>query len=224
MAELSKEKTIEIIAKRVAKELKDGDLVNLGIGIPTQVANYLPDGVEVLLQSENGMVGMGPAPEKGKESANLTNAGGAFVTILPGGAFFDSFTSFTIIRGGHVDATVLGALQVDQEGNLANWMIPGKLVPGMGGAMDLVVGAKLVIVAMEHTAKGDKKILKKCNLPLTAKNQVNMIVTEKGVMKVTDKGLELTEVFSTSSIEDIKANTDADLIINNPKQVDVDTL
>ena len=215
MAELSKEQIVEIIAKRVAKELKDGDLVNLGIGIPTKVANYLPDGVEVLLQSENGMVGMGPTPEKGKESANITNAGGAY---------FDSFTSFTIIRGGHVDATVLGALQVDQEGNLANWMVPGKLVPGMGGAMDLVVGARLVIVAMEHTAKGDKKILKKCNLPLTAKNQVNMIVTEKGVMKVTDKGLELTEIFSTSSIEDIKANTEADLIINNPKQVDVNTL
>mgnify|MGYP004662567501 FL=1 len=224
MAELSKEQIVEIIAKRVAKELKDGDLVNLGIGIPTKVANYLPDGVEVLLQSENGMVGMGPTPEKGKESANITNAGGALVTLLEGGVFFDSFTSFTIIRGGHVDATVLGALQVDQEGNLANWMVPGKLVPGMGGAMDLVVGAKLVIVAMEHTVKGDKKILKKCNLPLTAKNQVNMIVTEKGVMKVTDKGLELTEIFSTSSIEDIKANTEADLIINNPKQVDVNTL
>lgn len=224
MAELSKEQIVEIIAKRVAKELKDGDLVNLGIGIPTKVANYLPDGVEVLLQSENGMVGMGPTPEKGKESANITNAGGAFVTLLDGGVYFDSFTSFTIIRGGHVDVTVLGALQVDQEGNLANWMVPGKLVPGMGGAMDLVVGARLVIVAMEHTAKGDKKILKKCNLPLTAKNQVNMIVTEKGVMKVTDKGLELTEIFSTSSIEDIKANTEADLIINNPKQVNVNTL
>ncbi|TKZ36303.1 3-oxoacid CoA-transferase subunit B [Brachyspira catarrhinii] len=224
MAELSKEKTREIIAKRVAKELKDGDLVNLGIGLPTEVANYIPDGVEVLLQSENGMVGMGPTPEKGKEDPNVTNAGGGLVTLLPGGVYFDSFTSFTIIRGGHVDATVLGALEVDQEGNLANWMVPGKLVPGMGGAMDLVVGAKLVIVAMEHTVKGAKKILKKCTLPLTAKNQVNMIVTEKGVMKVTDKGLELTEIFSTSSIEDIKANTDADLIINNPKQVDVDTL
>ena len=224
MAELSKEKTREIIARRVAKELKDGDLVNLGIGLPTEVANYLPDGVEVLLQSENGMVGMGPTPEKGKEDPNVTNAGGGLVTLLPGGVYFDSFTSFTIIRGGHVDATVLGALQVDQEGNLANWMVPGKLVPGMGGAMDLVVGAKLVIVAMEHTVKGEKKILKKCNLPLTAKNQFNMIVTEKGVMKVTDKGLELTEIFSTSSIEDIKASTEADLIINNPKQVDVDTL
>ena len=224
MAELSKEKTREIIARRVAKELKDGDLVNLGIGLPTEVANYLPDGVEVLLQSENGMVGMGPTPEKGKEDPNVTNAGGILVTLLTGGVYFDSLTSFTIIRGGHVDATVLGALEVDQEGNLANWMVPGKLIPGMGGAMDLVVGAKLVIVAMEHTVKGEKKILKKCNLPLTAKNQVNMIVTEKGVMKVTDKGLELTEIFSTSSIEDIKASTDADLIINNPKQVDVDTL
>lgn len=222
MAELSKEKVREIIARRVAQELKDGDVVNLGIGLPTEVANYIPDNISVILQSENGMLGMGPAPEKGKENPNITNAGGGFVTIKEGGVFFDSSMSFTVIRGGHVNVTVLGALEVDEKGNLANWMVPGKMVPGMGGAMDLVVGSKMVIVAMEHTAKGSKKILKNCTLPLTAKNQVNKIITEKGVMNVTDKGIELVEIFSTSSIEDIQANTEAQLIISdNLKKVDV---
>lgn len=222
MAELSKEKVREIIAKRVSQELKDGDVVNLGIGLPTEVANYIPENINVILQSENGMLGMGAAPEKGKEDPNITNAGGGFVTVKPGGVFFDSSMSFTVIRGGHVNVTVLGALEVDEKGNLANWMVPGKMVPGMGGAMDLVVGSKMVIVAMEHTAKGSKKILKNCTLPLTAKSQVNKIITEKGVMNITDKGIELVEIFSTSSIEDIQANTEAQLIISdNLKKVDV---
>jgi acetate CoA/acetoacetate CoA-transferase beta subunit len=203
----------EIIAKRVAKELKDGDVVNLGIGLPTMVANHIPEGVNVTLQSENGFVGLGPLAEAGKEDKDLINAGGGFVTIHPGAAFFDSSMSFTIIRGGHVDMTVLGALQVDEKGNLANWMIPGKMVPGMGGAMDLVVGAKKVIVAMEHTAKGNHKILKQCNLPLTAANQVNLIVTEMGVMKVTEKGLVLQEYNPEYTVEQIIAATEAELII-----------
>lgn len=222
MAELSKEKVREIIAKRVSQELKDGDVVNLGIGLPTEVANYIPENINVILQSENGMLGMGGAPEKGKEDPNITNAGGGFVTVKQGGVFFDSSMSFTVIRGGHVNVTVLGALEVDEKGNLANWMVPGKMVPGMGGAMDLVVGSKMVIVAMEHTAKGSKKILKNCTLPLTAKSQVNKIITEKGVMNITDKGIELVEIFSTSNVEDIQANTEAQLIISdNLKKVDV---
>ncbi|MFZ5968886.1 MAG: 3-oxoacid CoA-transferase subunit B [Bacillota bacterium] len=203
----------EIIARRVAKELKDGDVVNLGIGLPTLVANYIPEGVDIVLQSENGFVGMGPAPEAGKEIKDLVNAGGVSVTTLPGAVFFDSAMSFAIIRGGHVAATVLGALQVDQQGNLANWMIPGKLVPGMGGAMDLVSGAKKVIVAMEHTAKGKPKILKQCTLPLTAAGEVDLIVTEMGVMEVTKEGILLQEINPQYTIEDIVAATDADLII-----------
>jgi acetate CoA/acetoacetate CoA-transferase beta subunit len=201
------------IAKRVAKELKDGDVVNLGIGLPTMVANYIPEGMNIFLQSENGFIGLGPAPEKGKEDMRIVNAGGQPVTILPGGAFFDSATSFTIIRGGHVDITVLGALQVDEKGNLANWMIPGKMVPGMGGAMDLVTGAKKVIIAMEHTAKGAPKILKECTLPLTAAHQVDMIITEMGVMEVTEKGIVLKEINPEFSVEDVKNNTEAELII-----------
>jgi len=212
----------EVIAKRVAKELKDGDVVNLGIGLPTLVANYIPEGVDVTLQSENGFVGIGPAPAEGKEDKDLVNAGGQFVTVLPGAAFFDSSVSFGIIRGGHVDATVLGALEVDQEGNLANWMIPGKKVPGMGGAMDLVVGAKKVIVAMEHTAKGNPKILKKCALPLTAANQVNLIITEMAVMEVTKEGLVLRELGPEATIEDVKNATLADLIIpDNVKKMEL---
>jgi len=210
----------EVIAKRVAQELKDGDVVNLGIGLPTLVANYIPEGIDVTLQSENGFVGIGPAPAEGEEEKDLVNAGGLHVTVLPGAAFFDS--SFGIIRGGHVDATVLGALEVDQEGNLANWMIPGKKVPGMGGAMDLVVGAKKVIVAMEHTAKGTAKILKKCTLPLTAAHQVNLIVTEMAVMEVTSEGLVLRELGPESTIEDVKNATLADLIIpENVKKMEL---
>ncbi|MGG7162897.1 3-oxoacid CoA-transferase subunit B [Clostridium ihumii] len=212
----------EIIAKRVAKELKDGDVVNLGIGLPTLVANYIPEGVDITLQSENGFVGIGSSPEEGKEDKDLINAGGQFVTVVPGAAFFDSSMSFSIIRGGHVDATILGALEVDQEGNLANWMIPGKMVPGMGGAMDLVVGAKKVIVSMEHTAKGRPKILKKCTLPLTAAHQVNLIITEMAVMEVTKDGLVLRELGPEATIEDVKNATLADLIIpDDVKKMDI---
>jgi acetate CoA/acetoacetate CoA-transferase beta subunit len=211
---IDEKKGKEIIAKRVAKELSDGQLVNLGIGLPTKVANYIPKGINVTFQSENGMVGMGKACESGKEDANITNAGGQYVNILPQGAFFDSAMSFGLIRGGHVDATVLGALQVDEEGNLANWNIPGKFIPGMGGAMDLVVGAKKVIIAMLHTAKGKPKILKKCNLPFTAKKVVDLIVTELGVIEVTDKGLVLKEINKNITIDEIKAVTEAELIIS----------
>lgn len=205
----------QFIAKRVAKELTDGDVVNLGIGLPTAVANYVPEGVNVLFQSENGFVGLGPAPAEGEEDKDIVNAGGQPVTILPGGTFFDSATSFGIIRGGHVDITVLGALQVDEKGNLANWMIPGKMVPGMGGAMDLVVGAKRVIVAMEHTVKGNPKILKECNLPLTAAGEVDLIVTEMGVMEVTDNGLLLTEINPEYTVEDIKNATEAEITVSD---------
>ena len=212
----------EFIARRVARELKDGDVVNLGIGLPTLVANYIPSDVEIILQSENGFLGMGSAPEAGQEDSYLVNAGGNYATIKAGGAFFDSATSFVIIRGGHVDATVLGALEVDQEGNIANWMVPGKMVPGMGGAMDLVTGAKKVIVAMNHTAKGEAKILKKCRLPLTAVNAVDLIITEMGVMEVTPQGLYLKELNPEFTIEDIKAATEAELIIDeNLKEMTV---
>lgn len=205
----------EFIVRRVAQEFKSGAVVNLGIGMPTKVANYIPEDIEITLQSENGMVGMGPAPEPGQEDKDLINAGNQPVTCLPGATFFDSAFSFGIIRGGHVDYTVLGALEVDQEGNLANWIIPGKMVPGMGGAMDLVVGAKKVIIAMEHVnRKGEAKILKKCLLPLTAKNQVDMIVTEKCVIEVVPEGLMLTEVAPGLTVEDVQDATEADLIVS----------
>jgi len=204
----------EIIARRVAKELRDGDVVNLGIGLPTMVANYLPEGVEIILQSENGIMGMGPAPAKGDENVDIINAGAQYVTVKSGAMFFDSSTSFGIIRGGHVDATILGALEVDDKGNLSNWIVPGKMVPGMGGAMDLVVGAKKVIVAMQHTQKGEHKILKKCTLPYTALGVVDMIITEMGVMEITDKGLVLTELHPDFKVEDVKAATGCDLLIS----------
>lgn len=204
----------ELIARRVAKELHDGDVVNLGIGLPTMVANYIPQGMDVTFQSENGMLGLGPVPEKGKEDWDLTNAGGNPVTMTTGGVFFDSATSFGIIRGGHVDATVLGSLQVDEEGSIANWIIPGKMVPGMGGAMDLLVGAKKVIVAMQHTSGDQIKILKKCSLPLTAVKEVNMIVTELGVMEVTQEGLMLLEIADGVTVEQIQAVTEPKLIIS----------
>jgi len=204
----------EVIAKRVAMELHDGDIVNLGIGIPTLVANYLPSGVEIFLQSENGILGMGPAPRPGFEHPQLINAGGMPVTFLPGAAAFDSAMSFGLIRGGHVDATVLGALQVDEEGHLANWMIPGKLVPGMGGAMDLVTGAKKVIVAMQHVNKnGTSKIVKKCSLPLTSIRRVNLIVTDMAVIEVTENGLILKEVAPETTVEEVIKATEAKLAI-----------
>ncbi len=204
----------EIIAKRVAKEFKDGDVVNLGIGLPTLVPNYIEEGIEIILHSENGFTGIGPAPDDDHIDMNLVNAGGLPVTVMPGGVFFDSAMSFAIIRGGHLDATVLGALQVDEEGNLANWMIPGKLVPGMGGAMDLVGGAKKVIVAMTHTAKGEIKILKRCTLPLTGAKKVSKIITEMAVLEVTPAGLMLTEYNPEYTIEEIQAATEATLIIS----------
>ena len=212
----------ELIARRVAKELKDGDVVNLGIGLPTMVANYVEPSIDITFQSENGMLGLGPAPDKEHEDWDLTNAGGKPVTMSIGGVFFDSSTSFGIIRGGHVDATVLGSLQVDEEGNIANWIIPGKMVPGMGGAMDLLVGAKKVIVAMQHTSNGEPKILKKCTLPFTAVKEVNMIVTELGVMEVTPEGIVLTEVAPGVTPEDVQAATEATLIISkNLKEMEI---
>jgi len=204
----------EIIAARVAKELKDGDVVNLGIGLPTMVANFLPEGVNIILQSENGIMGMGPAAEKGKEDVDIINAGAQYVTVNPGAMFFDSATSFGIIRGGHVDATILGALEVDSHGNLANWIVPGKMVPGMGGAMDLVVGARKVIIAMQHTQKGAPKILKECRLPYTAIGVVDMIITEMGVMEVTKDGIVLTEIHPDYTVEQVQAATEAELIIS----------
>lgn len=201
-----------IIAQRVAQEFQDGDVVNLGIGIPTLAADFLPEGVSVILQSENGFVGL--APLEGQGHPDLVNAGGKPVSIIPGGAVFDSAMSFAIIRGGHVDVTVLGALEVDQQGNLANWMVPGKLVPGMGGAMDLVSGAKKVIVAMEHTAKdGAKKILKKCTLPLTGRGVVNLIITNLCVFEVTPAGLVLKETAPGVTVDEVRANTEADFTV-----------
>lgn len=211
---MDKNQIREVIAKRVAKELKNGDVVNLGIGLPTLVPNYLAPGVKVILQSENGLLGMGPTPEEGKEDPEYINAGGGFTSPVKGSCTFSSATSFSIIRGGHVDATVLGAMQVDEHGDLANWMIPGKMTPGMGGAMDLLTGAKLVILAMEHTAKGNPKILKKCTLPLTAKGRVNLIVTEMGVMRITEKGIELIEIHPEFTPQDVQAATEAQLIIS----------
>ena len=211
---MDKNKIREVIAKRAAMELKDGDVVNLGIGLPTLIPNYLPEDVHVTLQSENGLLGMGPAPTAGEEDINLVNAGGGYITALPGAVSFDSATSFVIIRGGHVDLTFLGALQVDEKGNLANWMIPGKLTPGMGGAMDLLIGAKKVVLTMEHTAKGTPKILKECTLPLTAAGQVNMIITEMGVMEITQEGIILKEINPEFSVEQIQEVTEAKLIIS----------
>lgn len=203
------------IAKRVAKELKHGDVVNLGIGIPTLVTNHLSKDIEVVFQSENGVLGAGPAPEPGMEDIDIANAGGFPITVAPGAAFFDSATSFGIIRGGHVDLTVLGALQVDEKGNIASWMVPGKMLSGMGGAMDLVVGAKKVIVAMEHTAKGNHKILKECTFPLTAVNVVDKIVTEMGVMEVTENGLVLKEIAPGCTVEQVQNATGAQLAISD---------
>jgi 3-oxoacid CoA-transferase B subunit len=212
-----------LIAKRVAREFSDGDVVNLGIGLPTLVGNFVPENVHIFLQSENGLIGLGPAPQEDRVDPDITNAGGQPVTLLPGGMYFDSATSFGIIRGGHVDVTVLGSLQVDETGSLANWIIPGKMVPGMGGAMDLVTGAKKVIIAMTHTNKGKPKILKRCTLPLTAKNQVDLIVTEMGVMAVKEDGLHLIEYNPMFTLEEIQTATEADLIIKEPKKMEMET-
>ncbi len=202
-----------VIARRIARELKSGMLVNLGIGIPTLVANYLPEGMQVFFQSENGLIGTGAPPEEGMAHPTLTDAGGRPVTALPGASTFDSAMSFGLIRGGHLDLTVLGGLQVDQSGRLANWTIPKKMVPGMGGAMDLVSGAKRVIVAMQHTAKGASKIVKKCSLPVTAVRPVDLVVTELAVIAFDDGRATLRETSPGISISQVVAATEAELVI-----------
>jgi len=201
------------IARRVAAELHSGMLVNLGIGIPTLVANYVPPDIKVFFQSENGLIGTGPIPEQGMEHPTLTDAGGRPITALPGASTFDSATSFALIRGGHVDMTVLGGLQVDAKGHLANWMIPGKMVPGMGGAMDLVSGAKRVVVAMQHAAKGKSKIVKKCSLPLTSARPVDLLVTELAVIAFPNGRATLLERAPGVSLDEIRSNTEAELVI-----------
>jgi|UniRef100_A0A7V3RFK9 acetate CoA/acetoacetate CoA-transferase beta subunit len=208
-----------LIAKRVALELKDGNLVNLGIGIPTLVADYIPKDVKVFFQSENGIIGMGPVPEHGMEHPDLTNAGATYVSALPGSSCFDSAVSFGIIRGGHLDVTVLGGLQVDEKGHLANWMVPGKLIPGMGGAMDLVTGAKRVIVAMIHSAKGESKIVQTCTLPLTSVRRVDLIVTDMAVIEPTEDGLLLKEIAPELSVEDVIKSTQAHLNVSKDLKI-----
>lgn len=206
----------EIIARKVALELKDGELVNLGIGLPTLVADYIPEGVEVTLQSENGMIGMGPLVT-GEHDRVFTNAGGNSVKILSHGACFDSSFSFALIRGGHVDTSVLGTLEVDQHGNIANYMIPGKMVPGMGGAMDLVTGSRRVIVVTTHTDRnGKSKILKNCTLPLTGVACCDLIVTELAVIEITKDGLKLREIADNTTVEEVIAKTEAPLIVKEP--------
>ena len=210
----NKDEIQEIIAERVAQELHNGDIVTLGIGLPTKDLRYLPENVKVLIQSENGVLGVGAYQTENNRDARIVNAGGVGVTINEGGCFMDSLTTFSMMRGGHIDVTVLGALQVDAEGNLANWSIPHKFTPGMGGAMDLVVGTKKLIVAMEHTSKGEPKIVQHCNLPLTAQHKVDMIITEKAVFKIKNKKLYLKEICGNSSLEDIKKHTSAEFEVS----------
>lgn len=208
--ERTKEQIVELITKRVAKDFKDGYLVNLGIGMPVMATKYIPKGMNVILQSENGMLGMGAMPSKGEENPRITTAGGQPSSINEGGMFFDSAFSFSLIRGGHVDITVLGALEVDEEGNLANWIIPGKLVPGMGGAMDLVNGVKKVIITMEHTDKnGASKIKKKCSLPLTGVRCVNRLITELAVFDFENGKMKLVELQEGATLEEVQAKTEA---------------
>lgn len=209
----------ERIAQRAAQELRPGDVVNLGIGLPMKVARFLPDGVDVTFESENGFLGIATGAEVTEPQPDLLDAGGHYSAIRPGACFFDSAESFGLIRGGHIDITVLGAMQVDQHGNLANWAVPGKLVVGMGGAMDLVVGARRVIIAMQHTSKGTPKIMKDCTLPLTAVHVVDTIITEMGVIQVMPEGLELTERFSDYTVEQIQAATEAPLKISKTLKV-----
>lgn len=209
----------ERIAQRAAQELRPGDVVNLGIGLPMKVARFLPEGVDVTFESENGFLGIATGAEVTEPQPDLLDAGGHYSAIRPGACFFDSAESFGLIRGGHIDITVLGAMQVDQHGNLANWAVPGKLVVGMGGAMDLVVGARRVIIAMQHTSKGTPKIMKDCTLPLTAVHVVDTIITEMGVIQVMPEGLELTERFSDYTVEQIQAATEAPLKISETLKV-----
>jgi acetate CoA/acetoacetate CoA-transferase beta subunit len=211
-----------IIAKRIAKELKDGNLVNLGIGIPTLVANYVPSDIDIYLQSENGIIGLGPLADPNHIDRNLTNPSGQFATLLKHAVLFDSEMSFIIIRGGHLDVTVLGALEVDEEGSLASWIVPGKLVPGMGGSMDLVTGAKRVIIATTHlTSSGEPKIKQRCSLPLTAYRRVHLIVTELAVIEVKPDGLHLIERHPDVTIEEIISKTEAKLIYDQVKIMEV---
>ncbi len=209
----------EIIARRAAKELRDGYYVNLGIGIPTMVANYVDPGIEVILQSENGMLGVGPYPIAGEEDPDLINAGKETISELPGSSYFSSADSFAMIRGGHIDLSILGALEVDQQGNLANWMVPGKMLKGMGGAMDLVASARRVIIAMEHaTKRGEPKILEACTLPLTGLKVVDTIITELAVIQITPGGFVLEEIAPGTTVEEIRKLTGAPLALREPLQ------